>query len=227
MTDIDQVRMTSVVLSHEARLHRFGWDRAPQLFVVYDIADPVTDKMFRAYNTADRHFRATTRVAGYAAKAIVTAWPADPTLCLESFALGLVGLGETIAAPLMEALRMPGVLGIGWAAEAWAKSGGRDVIDATLHRDVRVKDMPGAREQRLMWVLDFGGHLHTVTRTRGGRPEVHPHPVLFHGAHATSLKMMVAAVTDTLPPRDEWPLVYPDLAELYQPPGSPLRERTA
>jgi hypothetical protein len=36
--------------------------------------------------------------------------------------------------------------------------------------------------------------------------------------------MIIAAMTDTLPPREEWPLAFPDLEDLYQPAGSPLRE---
>ncbi len=227
MTDIDQIRMASVMLSHEARIHRFGWDEPPQLFLVYDTAEAATDRRLRAYRVSDRNFQVTTRVSGYAAKAFITTWPADPTLCLQSMALSLAGVAPVphVAAPLMEMLRLPGVLGVGLASEVWVKPQvGREVVDANLYRNVRIRNMPGAREERHVWLMDFTGRLHILIRTRGGRPEVHSSPQQAHGAHVTPLKMIAAAVTDTLPPREEWPLYYPTLTDLFQPVGSPLRE---
>lgn len=222
--DIDAGRVQRLLQSHEARLHRFGWERSPQLLVLYDTAEPETDRLFRLYRTADPHFHVTTRVAGYATKAIITSWPAQPSECLRAMALGLIALGQGIGAPVLELLRRPGVLGVGWADEGWTKVGGRDVVEARIHNNISVRDMPGRKEERILWGLDLQGRLHMVTRARGDRPQIMPRATLFHGGPITMLKMIVAAVTDTVPPRDEWPLAFPDLGDLFEPVGSPLRE---
>jgi hypothetical protein len=223
---IDETRVTSALLSHEARVHRFGWDQEPQMVVVYDIADQPTDYCLRNYRSEDRRFQVCSRAAGYAVKAIITRWPVDPTKCLRALALGLAGVGLPIPAPpLLDMFRLPGVVAIGWVDEAWTKlDPGREFVDANLYGNVSVRDMPDSKEQRVVWALDLHGRMYTVLRTRGGRPVVHTGPGVTFGAHTTMLKMIIAKVTDTLPPREEWPLAFPDATDLFAPPGSPLRE---
>lgn len=226
---IDGARLTQVLLSHEARVHRFGWDQTPpQLFVVYDIAgDPLTDRWLRGYRCDDRNFTTTTRVAGYAAKALVTHWPAPPVDCLKSLAIGMAHGGlDGPAGPMLELMSLPGILAVGWVDERWSIIAGPDIMADAVHGRKSIKDMEGRKEERCMWGLELTGRLHTVMRERGGRPRILGQPGVFHGSTTTPLRMIVAAITGTVPPVDEWPLVFPDLVDLFQPADSPLHERT-
>lgn len=233
--NIDEVRVVRLLQSHEARVNRFGWDQVPHLCLLYDTEERETDRRLRAYRPSDLRWTATTRVAGYAAKAIMTEWSwATPDVMLKALAVSLAYRRRR--APVQERImqllvRLPGVLGFGLVYEGWAMPGmgagpRQDVIDH-LHRGGSVRDMPDSVEIRKVLAVDLDGNTHSVHRVRGGRPVTSlGNKGWGFGAMINPLRLLAAVAADTVPPEEEFALRFPELTDLYQPTGSALHERT-
>jgi hypothetical protein len=150
----------------------------------------------------------------------------EPYEALRTFAVNLAYAPDDheTAGALRDALRQPGVLGFAVCIEAW---GTRDpaVFKAAIHGSVHLGDAPGSVETRLVYAADLTGRVYMVERQRGAQPWLDDNAgVHMRGDFTTSLRIIVAAVTDTAPPVEEFELHYPALAELHRMPDDPLAE---
>jgi hypothetical protein len=149
----------------------------------------------------------------------------EPYEALRRFALNMAYAPDHEAAgPLLAALRQPGVLGFAVCIEAW---GTRDpaAFQAAIHGGTHLGDVPGSVETRRVYAADLTVRMYTVERVRGEQPYLDDNAgVHIRGDFTTSLRILVAAVTDTVPPMEEFELHYPALAQLHPQPGDPLAE---
>ncbi len=230
---IDVAHLGRLLRQVEADNHRRGWDLPPVAYVLYDAraAEGATDRWFRHAMAASPRLRPATRVGPYVAQPMLDQSffrqaDLEPYEALRRFALSLAyaSADDATAGPLRAALRQPGVLGFAVAIEAW---GTRDqaAAQAAIHGGPHLGDVAGSVETRLVYAADLTLRVYKVKRQRGEQPSLDDNAgVYMRGDFTTSLRILVAAVTDTVPPIDEFEIHYPTLAQLSPLPGDPLAD---
>jgi hypothetical protein len=201
-----------LLLHTEQSVHRAGWDEPPQFRLIYNTADTDTDLFCRRVLTG---YGPTIRHGGYAAPILLHAdmlAGARLNQFLEYLALDLAyGTPTAHNRAMLDILRRPGVLGVAHIDEAWHRTAGPAEAHTLTTGTTHLADIPGTAEARIVRACDITGRLYQVLRFRGQRPELDPH---HHGAGhvTTTVRLFIAAMTDTVPPRDQLNTVFPTAA---------------
>lgn len=234
-TAVDVPLLCRLLRRIEMDAHRAGWDQPPALFVLYDARadDGGTDRAYRRLMGQNPRLRPATRVPPYVAQAFLDGphfAAGDKPLWeqVRRFALNLAyGDGDYEQIAVMRgALSAPGVLGFAYLGEGYAlavkgRAAAADMFGGT--RDLA--EEAGAVETRMLYAADVTNRLYVLTRSRGRKPELDDNAGAdMRGDFTTSLRLLVAAATGTVPPAEEYALHFPRLAELLRKPDDPLAE---
>lgn len=236
---IDVGAVGRLLLRVEADNHRRGWDQPDAAYVLYDARgnDGATDRIYRQMLGANPHLRRASRTPPYVAQPFLDGYHwrrqagTPPYEQLRSFVLNLAYIDRDNAPPeavegtgqLLASLSLHGVLGFAALIEAWG-SADRDHIAKAIHGGAHIAHALDAVEMRVLYAVDLTNRVYVVLRQRGRRPELDDDAGTTRGDYTTSLRLLVAAVTGTLPPPEEFGLHFPYLSDLHKLPGDPLKE---
>jgi hypothetical protein len=235
---IDVGAVGRLLLRVEADNHRRGWDQPNAAYVLYDARgnDGATDRIYRQMLGASPRLRRASRVPPYVAQPFLDDhhWQQAGTPSYEQlrrFVLNLAYIDPDEAPPeavegagrLLASLSLHGVLGFAMQIEAWGSTD-LDHTTKAIHGGAHIAHAPDAVEVRVLYAVDLTNRVYIVRRERGGKPVLDDDAGTTRGDYTTSLRLLVAAVTGTLPPPEEFGLHFPALADLIKLPGDPLKE---
>lgn len=210
---VDRPAFVDLLKRIESDLHRDGWDRPAQVFLIYGWDETGTNAFFRAHFS--RRCGRPVRSRPYAAHPIAPPEAMrEPASMLYVFANNLRHYVAGSLSPrfadgmvaVADVLRQPGIVGVAFCCETWAhRTVGPDaqqkMEQLTSAGATSLADIPGSVEQRLITGVDITGGVHFVVRERGSKPrtemieghEINDSTVL-GGAVIESLRLIMAFV---------------------------------
>jgi hypothetical protein len=206
-----------LLLRAEAVTHRDGWDEPARVFVLVDAEEqPNTAAEFQQRMRREGQ---PVRVGGYLAQPLlgpgvfVAMASIRPPDLLRQFGLGLAyGPSEVPAlARERELLRAPGVVGFAIVHEAWVNE------DPTRPAGVRLADVPGSYEARMLLAATLTGEVVAARRRRGQPPSLLSDTWKMRGELLVSLRLLCDVAMDRVPPAERFAEVYAPLVEAPVP----------